>query len=77
MEQESKNMIISEQTGRLVGSEFTDGHRLGFQINAYPDDTDGVPVIYMVPFNRNRPETFDLDEFRGKRVKITVEMEEE
>lgn len=70
-------MIVSEQTGRLVGFEFTNDHRLRFQIDAYPDDTNGVPVIYMVPFNRNRPETFNIDEFRGKRVKITVEMEEE
>ena len=68
-------MIVSEQTGRLVGFEFTGGHELLFQIDAYPDDTNGVPVIYMVPFNRNRPETFNIDEFRGKRVKITVEME--
>lgn len=74
-------MIVSEQTGRIVGFEFTKDHGLRFQIDAYPDDTNGVSVIYMVPFNvpfnRNRQETFNIDEFRGKRVKITVEMEEE
>ena len=70
-------MIVSEQTGRIVGFEFTKDHGLRFQIDAYPDDTNGVSVIYIVPFNRNHPKTFNIDEFRGKRVKITVEMEEE
>ncbi len=70
-------MIVSEQTGRLVGFEFTNDHGLRFQIDAYPDDTNGVPVVFMVPFNRNCPKTLNLDKFRGKRVKITVEMEEE
>lgn len=70
-------MIVSEQTGRIAGFEFINDHGLRFHIDVHPDDTKGVPVIYILPFNRNRPETFNPDEFLGKRVKITVEMEEE
>lgn len=74
-------MIISELTGRIAAFEFINNRRLRFHIDVYPDDTKGVPAIYIfpfnLPFNRNCPETFNPDEFFGKRVKITVEMEEE
>lgn len=69
-------MIISEQIGRLVGFQY-DGDGFQFQAEAYPADLNcGTQSVYF-PFNRNRPKAIDLDEFRGKRVKITVEMEEE
>lgn len=74
--QKSKNMIISEQRGRLVGFQYDEGGFL-FQVDAYPDSLNGVPQSFYFPFNQNRPKAFDLDEFRGKRVKITVEIEED
>lgn len=67
-------MIISEQKGRIDGFQCSE-NGFYFQVEAYPVGTNGV--WYYFPFNQNRPKTFDLDEFRGKRVKITVEMEEE
>lgn len=69
-------MIISEQIGRIVGFQY-DGDGFQFQAEVYPIDLNcGTLSVYFL-FNRNRPKAFDLDEFRGKRVKITVEMEEE
>ena len=65
-------MIVSEQTGWLEGFQYM------------PEDEDlelqlGVPngsnMTYLsVPFNVNRPKRFDLDSFRNKKVKITVEI---
>jgi len=69
-------MIISEQTGRLVGFQY-DENGFQFQVDAYSDNLNCGPQSFYFPFNQNRPKAFDLDEFRGKRVKITVEMEEE
>lgn len=66
---------ISEQTGRLVGFQY-DSDGFQFQVDAY-GNMNGVPQSYYFPFNQNRPKAFDLDEFRGKKVKITVEMEED
>lgn len=67
-------MIISEQTGMLVGFQY-DENGFQFQVDAYPIGINLVCQSYFFPFNQNRPKSFDLDEFRGKRVKITVEME--
>lgn len=69
-------MIISEQIGTLVGFQY-DSDGFQFQTEAYPDAINGVPQSFYFPFNRNRPKAFCLDEFRGKRVRIIVEMEEE
>lgn len=67
-------MIISEQIGRIDGFQYNeDGFQ--FQVAAYPVCVNGVCQCYFFPFNQNRPKAFDLDEFRGKRVKITVEIE--
>lgn len=67
-------MIISEQIGRIDGFQYNeDGFQL--QVEAYPVDINGGWQRYFFPFNQNRPKAIDLDEFRGKRVKITVEME--
>ena len=69
-------MIISKQTGRLVGFRLdSDGFRL--QVEAYADSLNSLPDSYDFPYNQNRPRVFDLDEFRGRRVKITVEIEED
>ena len=68
-------MIISEQKGRVVGFQYNDDG-FQFQVEAYPVDINGVWQSYFLPFNKNRPKAFDIDEFRGKKVKITVEMEE-
>lgn len=68
-------MIISEQTGMLVGFQY-DENGFQFQIDAYSETLYGIPTSYYFPFNQNRPKSFNLDEFRGKRVKITVEMED-
>ena len=74
--EKNKDMIISEQIGRIDGFQYNeDGFQ--FQIAAYPVGINGVWQSYSFPFNLNRPKAFDLDEFRGKRVKITVEMVEE
>jgi len=70
-------MIISEQIGHLVGFQYNKEDGFQFQVDAYPVGINGVWQSFYFPFNRNRPKSFDLDEFRGKRVKITVEMEEE
>lgn len=74
-------MKISEQEGRLVGFQY-DKDGFQFQVDTYniggpPYALDLVSQSYYFPFNQNRPKAFDLDEFRGKRVKITVEMEED
>lgn len=69
-------MIISEQTGRLIGFKF-DEDGFQFQIGVYPPYLNRELQLYFVPFNQNRPKAFDPEEFRGKRVKITVEMVEE
>lgn len=69
-------MIISEQIGRLVGFQY-DENGFQFQVNAYPDNLNCGPQSFYFPFNKNRPKAVDYDEFRGKRVKITVEMEED
>ena len=69
-------MIISEQKGRLVGFQY-DENGFQFQVEAYPVDLNGGWQSFYFPFNKNRPKTVDFGEFRGKRVKITVEMEEE
>ena len=69
-------MIISEQKGSLVGFQY-DENGFQFQVNAYPVDVNGVWQSFYFPFNKNRPQAFDFDAFRGKRVKITVEIEEE
>lgn len=69
-------MIISEQKGRVVGFQYNDDG-FQFQVEAYPVDINGVWQSFYFPFNKNRPKAVDFDEFRGKRVKITVEMEEE
>lgn len=67
-------MIISEQIGRIDGFQYNeDGFQL--QVEAYPVDINGVWQSFYFPFNKNRPKAIDLDELRGKRVKITVEME--
>ena len=70
-------MIISEQIGHLVGFQYNKEDGFQFQVDAYPVGINGVWQSFYFPFNQNRPKAFDLDEFRGKRVKITVEMEEE
>lgn len=77
MSVKSKNMIISEQVGHIVGFQYNSDDGFQFQVEAYPVGINGVRQSYFVPFNQNRPKAFDLDEFRGKRVKITVEMVEE
>lgn len=69
-------MIISEQKGRVVGFQYDEGG-FQFQVEAYPVDVYGVWQSFYFPFNKNRPKAFDFDEFCGKRVKITVEIEEE
>lgn len=69
-------MIISEQKGRVVGFQY-DENGFQFQVEAYPVDINGAWQSFYFPFNKNRPQAFNLDEFRGKRVKITVEIEEE
>lgn len=69
-------MIISEQKGMVVGFQY-DENGFQFQVDAYPIGINGVCQSYFFPFNQNRPKAIDPDEFRGKRVKITVEMEEE
>lgn len=69
-------MIISEQKGRVVGFQY-DENGFQFQVEAYPVVINGVWQSFYFPFNTNRPQAFNLDEFRGKRVKITVEIEEE
>ena len=65
-------MIVSEQTGWLEGFQYTaEANELELQIAA-PRDMD---MNYLtVPFNMNRPKKFSLDEFRNKKVKITVEI---
>lgn len=68
-------MKISEQTGRLVGFQY-DSDGFQFQIKAYGSSFMSTNSYYF-PFNQNRPKSFDLDEFRGKKVKITVEMLED
>lgn len=70
-------MIISEQIGHLVGFQYNKEDGFQFQVDAYPVGINGVWQSFYFPFNQNRPKAFDLDEFRGKRVKITVEMEDE
>lgn len=70
-------MIISEQIGHLVGFQYNKEDGFQFQADAYPVGINGVWQSFYFPFNQNRPKAFDLDEFRGKRVKITVEMEDE
>lgn len=74
--QKSKDMIISEQVGRIVGFQY-DRDGFQFQAEVYPAALNGWSQSFYFPFNQNRPKAFDLDEFRRKRVKITVEMEEE
>ena len=69
-------MIISEQRGMVVGFQY-DENGFQFQVDAYPVGIYGVCQSYFFPFNQNRPKAIDPDEFRGKRVKITVEMEGE
>lgn len=69
-------MIISEQTGRLVGFQY-DEDGFQFQIDAYSMSLGTPPTSYYFPFNQNRPNAINFDNFRGKRVKITVEMEDE
>lgn len=69
-------MIISEQKGLIDGFQYNDDG-FQFQVEAYPVGINVVWQSYFFPFNMNRPKAIDLDEFRGKRVKITVEMEEE
>ena len=69
-------MIISEQKGRVIGFQY-DENGFQFQVDAYPVDINGTWQSFYFPFNKNRPKAFDFDEFRGKRVKITVEVEEE
>lgn len=68
-------MIISEQSGRIVGFLYNKEDGFQFQVDAYPDNLNCVPQSFYFPFNQNRPKSFDLDKFRGKRVKITVELE--
>ncbi len=77
MDGKSKNMIISKQVGRIVGFQYNvyDGFLL--QVDAYPDSLNGESQSFYFLFNQNRPKAIDLDEFRGKRVRIIVEMEEE
>lgn len=70
-------MIISEQIGHIVGFQYNREDGFQFQVKAYPVDVNGVCQSFYFPFNKNRPKAFDLDEFKGKRVKITVEIEEE
>ena len=69
-------MIISEQKGRVVGFQY-DEDGFQFQVEAYPVGINGVWQSYSFPFNQNRPKAFDLEAFRGKRVRITVEIEGE
>lgn len=69
-------MIISEQTGRLVGFQY-DENGFQVQVEAYSDALNGEPQSYFFPFNQNIPKQFNLDKFRYKRVKITIEMDEE
>lgn len=76
-ERKKKNMKISEQVGHIVGFQYNSDDGFQFQVEAYPVDMNGVWQSYFLPFNKNRPKALDLDEFRGKRVRITVEMEEE
>lgn len=74
--QKNKDMIISEQTGRIVGFQY-DENGFQFQADVYPAKLGGDLQSFYFPFNQNRPKQFNLDNFRGKRVKITIEMDEE
>lgn len=68
-------MKISEQAGRIVGLRF-DSDGFQFEIDAVPIDGCGCSGSYFFP-SSHMPKAFDFDDFRFKRVKITVEMEEE
>ena len=74
MDGKSKNMIISKQVGRIVGFQYNVDDGFLLHVDAYPASLNGVSQSFAFPFNQNRPKAIDLDEFRGKRVKITVEM---
>lgn len=69
-------MKISEQEGRIVGFRF-DSDGFQFEIDAVPVYGCDCPCSYFFPLSHNVPKPFDFDDFRFKRVKITVEMEEE
>ena len=67
-------MIISEQQGYIAGFECRADYGFQFQVNSLGSRYGSQS--YYVPFNENRPKAINFDDFQGKRVKITVEMED-
>ena len=69
-------MIISEVDGKIVSFGFNPQEGFLMQAETYPPSAEKT-VDVMFPFNVNRPEKVNLEDYRSKRVKITVELIEE
>lgn len=69
-------MIISETDGKIVSFGFNPQEGFLMQAEMYPPSAD-KPVDVRFPFNVNCPKEVNLEEYRHKRVKITVELIED
>ena len=69
-------MIISETDGKIVSFGFNPQEGFLMQAETYPPSAD-KPVDVRFPFNVNCPKEVNLEEYRHKRVKITVELIED
>lgn len=69
-------MVISEVDGRIVSYGFNPEEGFLFQADTYPVPAE-KSVDARFPFNVNRPKKVNLEDYRFKRVKITVELIEE
>lgn len=69
-------MIISETDGRIVSFGFNPEEGFLMQAETYPPSSKKV-VDAMFPFNVNCPKEVNLEEYRYKRIKITVELIED
>ena len=69
-------MIISEVDGKIVSFGFNPQEGFLMQAETYPQSAEKI-VDVRFPFNVNRPEKVNLEDYRSKRVKITVELIED
>ena len=69
-------MIISETDGRIVSFGFNPEEGFLFRADTYPVPAE-TPVPTRFPFNVNCPKEVNLEDYRHKRIKITVELKED
>ena len=75
-EEVQRLMVISEVDGKIFSFGFNPREGFLLQAETYPPDAEKA-VDIKFPFNVNRPKEVNLEDYRSKRIKVTVELIED